>query len=376
MKSVMIRPGDVVNLGRRGENLALEIVFDISEWVTAYGDGTAQLLHKRYGDKSYYPVTVTQDGDQVSWAVTNADTAVSGTGMYELRYSTGEVLAKAKLGFTKTQESADGFTEEPPEAQQDWVDQVLDAAAKTQAAATNPPKLSETNTWLVWDADAGEYVDTGVSAVGGGNADLTGYVRSVNGVEPDKNGNVEIDIPDSGGNVGGVTVTGATVGQTVKIAAVDENGVPTAWEPVSFPGESGWTEIGTVTLQEDVGVWDDYIENVNPSFHSFDEVAILFHFTAAEGNASQASASFKFRADNHYTFGFITIPYAIRTSGTFDFLVAFRKIGDLGGFVLSNSVVNVALASPKITGFNLYGGGEGKLYGAGSTATFIGRNVA
>lgn len=39
--------------------------------------------------------------------------------------------------------------------------------------------------------------------------------------------------PGSGGS--GIAVTGATVGQTVKIAAVDDNGVPTAWEPVDFP---------------------------------------------------------------------------------------------------------------------------------------------
>ena len=39
------------------------------------------------------------------------------------------------------------------------------------------------------------------------------------------------DVPQSGG----IDVTGATVGQTVKISAVDENGVPTAWEPTDFP---------------------------------------------------------------------------------------------------------------------------------------------
>lgn len=33
----------------------------------------------------------------------------------------------------------------------------------------------------------------------------------------------------------GISVTGATVGQTVKISAVDDGGVPTAWEPVDFP---------------------------------------------------------------------------------------------------------------------------------------------
>lgn len=41
---------------------------------------------------------------------------------------------------------------------------------------------------------------------------------------------------DSGGNVD-LGVTGATVGQTVKISAVDDNGVPTAWESVDFPAD-------------------------------------------------------------------------------------------------------------------------------------------
>ena len=41
--------------------------------------------------------------------------------------------------------------------------------------------------------------------------------------------------PGEGGS--GIAVTGATVGQTVRIASVDGNGVPTAWEPVDWPGE-------------------------------------------------------------------------------------------------------------------------------------------
>ena len=43
--------------------------------------------------------------------------------------------------------------------------------------------------------------------------------------------------PGSGGS--GISVTGATVGQTVKISAVDDNGVPTAWEPVDLPSGGG-----------------------------------------------------------------------------------------------------------------------------------------
>lgn len=41
---------------------------------------------------------------------------------------------------------------------------------------------------------------------------------------------------------GGIAVTGAKVGQTVQIAEVDENGVPTAWESVDFPS-GGETEV-------------------------------------------------------------------------------------------------------------------------------------
>lgn len=56
--------------------------------------------------------------------------------------------------------------------------------------------------------------------------------------------------PGSGGS--GIAVTGATVGQTVKIAAVDDNGVPTAWEPVDFPSGGGetWELIREIEIAE------------------------------------------------------------------------------------------------------------------------------
>ena len=43
-------------------------------------------------------------------------------------------------------------------------------------------------------------------------------------------------LPVGGGS--GIEVSGAAVGQTIKIAEVDENGVPTAWEAVEFPSGS------------------------------------------------------------------------------------------------------------------------------------------
>lgn len=55
--------------------------------------------------------------------------------------------------------------------------------------------------------------------------------------------------------IGGISVTGATVGQTVKIAEVNNSGVPTAWEAVDFPsgvlGEK-WELIAEGTITEEV----------------------------------------------------------------------------------------------------------------------------
>lgn len=49
----------------------------------------------------------------------------------------------------------------------------------------------------------------------------------------------------------GLDVTGATVGQTVKISAVDSNGVPTAWVPVDMASGGGeWNTIVDTTLTE------------------------------------------------------------------------------------------------------------------------------
>ena len=52
----------------------------------------------------------------------------------------------------------------------------------------------------------------------------------------------------------GMDITGATVGQIAKIAAVDSNGAPTAWSPVDMPTGGGemWELIRDYTLTEDV----------------------------------------------------------------------------------------------------------------------------
>ena len=48
----------------------------------------------------------------------------------------------------------------------------------------------------------------------------------------------------------GMDVTGATVGQTVKISAVDSNGVPTAWVPVDIVSGEKWEKIVEIVIPD------------------------------------------------------------------------------------------------------------------------------
>ena len=91
----------------------------------------------------------------------------------------------------------------------------------------------------------------------------TGPVKTVNGVEPDENGNVEIAVPEGGGSGGtdiALGISGATVGQIARITAVDDAGAPTAWEAVD---ENTTPKLlGEVEFTEDVSNPDIALEKI------------------------------------------------------------------------------------------------------------------
>ena len=49
----------------------------------------------------------------------------------------------------------------------DKVDEAKQYAENAEIASTRMPKISPDNTWLIWDAETGDYVDTGIVASGG-----------------------------------------------------------------------------------------------------------------------------------------------------------------------------------------------------------------
>jgi hypothetical protein len=145
MISVKAIPGDVISLGRRGENMARSVVFDIREWRSAFGDGMAQLLHQRPGDKNPYPCAVDQNGDEVRWSVTSADVAVVGYGRAELQFVSNGAIVKSEVWPTNIDDAMGVAGAVPPAPQQNWVERVLEASADALENAKKSEKSAESS---------------------------------------------------------------------------------------------------------------------------------------------------------------------------------------------------------------------------------------
>ena len=190
MRTVVVRNGTRILLGKQGENNAVRVVWPeiAKKYTKLYGDGRFELVVVQKGQA--YPAVVNVDGPDLIWNVLTADVATVGAGSLELIYYVGDTIAKSQTWatFVEVSESAEGTTE-PPEPAKNWVDKVLKAGQAAVDASVNSPKIGNNGNWWVWDFKAGVYVDTGVAASGGVSA-----VYSVNG----QTGTVELTAKDVG----------------------------------------------------------------------------------------------------------------------------------------------------------------------------------
>jgi hypothetical protein len=136
----------VIPLGRQGENEALQIVFDLWQFIDTYGAGTAALVHMRSGDSAPYICNTVQDGGTLTWTITDVDTAFAGHGKCELRWVVGETLAKSIIYATTVDPSIIGAGEIPSQYES-WYEQLLAQIAKYPIAAeqiqTNTENIAE-----------------------------------------------------------------------------------------------------------------------------------------------------------------------------------------------------------------------------------------
>lgn len=167
-------PGKLIMLGKQGENLAREVIFDVSGVRAEFGDGAFRLSAKRPGESDAYPATVTETGDTVVWALTGADTQNAGRGQCELAYYAGEIRLKTWTYDTAIAKSLTGSPKTDP--YDEFLDEVnrlaAEAAISQREAKTseNAAKNSEENAKASEDAaktsedNAAEYARAALAA--------------------------------------------------------------------------------------------------------------------------------------------------------------------------------------------------------------------
>lgn len=211
MNEIKASTGRIVVLGRREENLARVVTFDISEWQQLYGEGIVQLLHQRCQDPTPYPCAITVEGGTVRWVIGVADVAVPGEGVAELQYHVGDAVAKSATYRTLTMPALGEAGPVPPDPEKGWVDQVLQAARNAVAATIT---IGENENWYI----NGE--DTGVSARGpqGEGADIPEGGAGYTALE-------KTDLTFDGDLTGKTVVDASSIGQETILVKVSDTPV-------------------------------------------------------------------------------------------------------------------------------------------------------
>ena len=158
-----------IPIGVQTETGVEEIVIDVSSWLAKWPDMVCSIHHTRPGETDSYPVVTTLENGVIIWHVNETDTALQGVGTMEVLGLTPDEKHRKLTGAwcsTVIKDSTLDESGEVPEAARPWVDQVMLAADQALSATQKMPSIGENGTWMVWDAAAGEYVDTGKPSKG------------------------------------------------------------------------------------------------------------------------------------------------------------------------------------------------------------------
>ena len=127
----------LIYLGRQGENLARTVEIDVGAMLEAYPGASIGLVFQRAGETELYIGATTLGGTVLSWPISAAVTANAGRGKIEVRAMLGDVLAKSVTAPTQVDVSLSGAGGTPPDPEEDWIDDVLQAASEAKQSAAS-----------------------------------------------------------------------------------------------------------------------------------------------------------------------------------------------------------------------------------------------
>ena len=135
----------VLQVGYQGENEVTDVLFDISSWITEFGEGVAQLRVKRPGnsEEESYVLSLTITDGKAVWTVSETDTANKGNGKVQLSYLVGNIVKKAVIYPYKVGKSIVG-ADSPVDPFDSWIERSKAWATGKTLEGDDVPETDET----------------------------------------------------------------------------------------------------------------------------------------------------------------------------------------------------------------------------------------
>ena len=231
-----------LDIGRQGEYDTRQIVFDISYLINNFGEGTAEVLHRRSMDEAPYLVNTVQSGSTLTWVADANDTAYVGIGNAEIRWYVTEGMAKSIMYKTRVMPSLT-VSGEVPDEYESWYEQMIAYLNGRTIASAEAETLEP-------GSEATAAYDNGVLTIGVPTG-LTGEKgdKGDKGNKGDKgdtgNGIASVAKTGTSGNVATYTIT-MTDGTTTTFTVTNGN-------VTSVNGQSGAVNL-SVSASESDGV--------------------------------------------------------------------------------------------------------------------------
>ena len=240
------------------------------------------------------------------------------------------------------------------------------------------PHIGDNGNWYLGSTDTGK-PSRGATGAQGPKGDTGGTGPQGPAGAPGKDG-------------AGMDITGATVGQIAKIAAVDESGVPTAWSPVDMPTGADGTSSGFRVLNASIDIGGTARADISTadSGQSYADLDIQEFFMEAviRGNPDLTTSQ---RVVFEALSGSIRTEVGIHNSALLTknndfrcFIVHARKImGQTWQIRISGSasasmyfkaeIMSDSMFSSDLTGMQIVGGYGATAFGEGSTVRVWGK---
>lgn len=120
-------------LGRAGEYGVRELVFDLSPFVSSFGEGRARLSYRRPSEDKWWCVPLDVEDGVATWVVSKHATFLSGRGELELLWKVEGGLAKSVKYPTVVKESGRRPCPVPPEPACELLQRIEELEARVSA---------------------------------------------------------------------------------------------------------------------------------------------------------------------------------------------------------------------------------------------------